>query len=140
MAEKTIFEIDEHGNITAEYASQHEAAAANGITQTAVRKSCNREGQIVQKCGKGFLRKYPAAKRKAEPEPKGPRCGACQYGVLLGGAPSCDYLGIVGHRRPVPFAQCELWKEPKRKEPPRHKATKAEASELAAIIMGKEKK
>lgn len=137
MAEKTIYEVDERGNITAEYASQHEAATANGITAPAVRKSCDRNGAIVQKCGKGFRRKTPGMKPKKEPE--GPRCALCQFSMPLGGGVCCNYQEIVGHKRPVPFAECQLWKERGRAIPPKHKATKAEADELAAIIMGGKK-
>ena len=137
MAEKAIYEVDEHGNITAEYASQHEAAAANGITQPAVRKSCDRNGAIVQKCGKGFRRKTPGMKPKKQPE--GPCCARCVFSMPLGGSVCCNYQEIVGHKRPVPFAQCEIWKNPQGHIQPKRKVTKAEADKLTAIIMGGKK-
>lgn len=136
-----IIERDETGRITGRYKTQREAAAANGISSSAILYSVNHPGHIVKSVGR-----YYEQEKGDEKQEKRANCGACFYSFTSGtGNCFCDYFLITGQRRPCKGSECEIWKtHPKPKRKPWQKLnvkrapmSREQAAELTAIIMGK---
>lgn len=136
-----IIERDKDGRVTAEYKTHREAAAANGVSSSAILYSVNHPGHIVKSVGRYFeqIKDGDSLGKRAN-------CGACFYSYSPGtGNCFCDYFLITGQRRPCKGSECEIWKtHPKPKRKPWQKLnvkrapmSREQAAELTAIIMGK---
>lgn len=136
-----IIERDKDGRVTAEYKTHREAAAANGVSSSAILYSVNHSGHIVKSVGRYFEQV-----KDGDSLGKRANCGACFYSFTSGtGNCFCDYFLITGQRRPCKGSECEIWKtHPKPKRKPWQKLnvkrapmSREQAAELTAIIMGK---
>ena len=141
-----ILEIDKDGKELRTFASQREAAAANGITLSGVQYSCNHNGKIVKSCGRGFIRKGEGQTDVVDKS----NCLECAFGLTDGGREMhCGYLLITGKMRPCRGLDCEIWKDHPKGDRPglkpqavkrkrKKKQNPVQADELLARIFGKE--